>query len=219
MNRPARLMVLTLTAILSASAGSQAGSIWAKARHRKRPLYADDTARKIGDSLIIIIDERSVIENETSRDMQKDTSRSAKTSGTLDLADVGGLVGRRIFDFPRLDATATSSTKFGGSANYDSDRSVLDRITVTVEDVIMGDATLDGAVDGADYTAWADNYEKTGMTWGTGDFTGEGDVDGADYTAWADHYEWTVLGSEVPEPCSAVLLVLGTCLPLLRRRR
>lgn len=136
MNRPARLMVLTLTAILLASAGSQAGSIWAKASHRKRPLYADDTARKIGDSLIIIIDERSVIENETSRDMQKDTSRSAKTSGTLDLANVTGPVGRRIFDFPRLDASATSSTKFGGSANYDSDRSVIDRITVTVEDVL-----------------------------------------------------------------------------------
>ena len=129
-------MMTALVAVLWATTVSEAGSIWAKTKGRARALHADDSARKIGDSLTIIIDERSVIENETTRDMKKDTSRSAKTSGTLDLANVTGPVGKRIFDFPRLDLSSTSSTEFGGSANYDSDRSVADQITVTVEDVL-----------------------------------------------------------------------------------
>lgn len=136
MKRTTSLMTLGLVAVLSAATAGRAGSIWAKAKNRTRALHADVTARKVGDSLTIIIDERSVIENETTRGMNKDTSRSAKTSGTLDLANVLGPVGKRIFDFPRLDLSSTSSTKFGGSTNYDSDHSMLDQITVTVEDVL-----------------------------------------------------------------------------------
>lgn len=62
--------------------------------------------------------------------------------------------------------------------------------------------------DGADYTAWADHYEMTGVNWGEGDFTGDQVVDGADYTVWADNYE--AVGSPVPKPAtSAFLAVFG----------
>jgi flagellar L-ring protein precursor FlgH len=44
--------------------------------------------------------------------------------------------GKVIFDFPKLDFTASGNNKFDGKANYDTDRSVIDQITVTVEDVL-----------------------------------------------------------------------------------
>ncbi len=81
-----------------------------------------------------------------------------------------------------------------------------------------GDATRDGAVDGADYTLWADHFGLGGMTWEQGDFTGEGQVDGADYTIWADNYgSGGAGGAAVPAPSVIWLLAAGGA--LLRRRK
>ena len=54
---------------------------------------------------------------------------------------------------------------------------------------VPGDATGDGLVDGADYTAWADHFMRPG-DWGfaQGDFNRDGAVNGADYVIWADHF-------------------------------
>ena len=70
-----------------------------------------------------------------------------------------------------------------------------------------GDATLDGYVDGLDYIVWSNNYQ-TGTWWEEGDFNESGITDGLDYIIWSHNYK---LGSpgQVPEPASAVLLVLG----------
>jgi hypothetical protein len=60
--------------------------------------------------------------------------------------------------------------------------------------MIEGDANEDAAVDGADYTAWADHYQDTGVDpwsdggWAVGNWNEDTTVDGADYTAWADNY-------------------------------
>jgi len=61
--------------------------------------------------------------------------------------------------------------------------------------ILMGDANGDGAVDGGDYTLWADHYNQAGG-WGEGDFSGNGFVDGGDYTLWADNYGAEVGGAE-----------------------
>ncbi len=55
-------------------------------------------------------------------------------------------------------------------------------ITVTV--ALPGDADLNGLVDGADYTVWADHYRLAPPA----DANGDGQTDGADYTRWADHF-------------------------------
>jgi hypothetical protein len=74
-----------------------------------------------------------------------------------------------------------------------------------------GDANLDAQVDGADYTAWADNFLKTGRTRAQGDFNGDGVVDGTDYTIWADNFSTAVATfSAVPEPSSGLLLAVGS---------
>lgn len=132
--------VLRLLAIcsvlLAAAAPARAGSIWARVAGRERPIHADDAAWRIGDVLTIVIDEHSVIESETNRSLDKQSSREAKTGGTLDLANIIASVGRHIFDFPKLDVSSSAKAKFDGKANYDSDRSVADQITVVVQDVL-----------------------------------------------------------------------------------
>jgi len=90
-----------------------------------------------------------------------------------------------------------------------------------------GDANLDGAVDGGDYTIWCDNYGQSGG-WGSGDFNDDALIDGADYTIWCDNYGSTGLaaggygtgGASIPEPATAALLgFAAAALTYPRRRR
>jgi len=99
--------------------------------------------------------------------------------------------------------------------------------------VILGDATGDGAVDGGDYTVWADHYASQGVArfseggWAVGNFNQDTTVDGGDYTIWADNYlpagGRQVGGAGtgpagVPEPGTILLVALGGVLALVRRR-
>jgi flagellar L-ring protein precursor FlgH len=113
-----------------------AGSIYARGRARTQAIFTDDVARNIGDVLTIVIEEQSKIENASQRKMDKSDTRSAKIQNPTDL--VGGLnqATGKLFNLDKLDFQASSSTEFEGSANYDSDRSMADRITVTVNDVL-----------------------------------------------------------------------------------
>jgi hypothetical protein len=85
------------------------------------------------------------------------------------------------------------------------------RIITATPYLIPGDANLNGIVDGADYTLWADNYFATGRSWLQGDFNNDQKVDGADYTWWADNFAPTppsapaVLATAVPEPSTWAL--------------
>jgi len=88
-----------------------------------------------------------------------------------------------------------------------------------VEMPLPGDANTDGAVDGADYTLWADHYEGAGAGWGGGDFNGDGATDGADYTIWADFYGEEGQRSSAPAPAAGAILAVGACWGLRRRTR
>ncbi|MBS3734232.1 MAG: flagellar basal body L-ring protein FlgH [Phycisphaerae bacterium] len=113
-----------------------AGSIWARGSRRTQTIYADDTARNVGDILTVVIDEKTTIENETSRELDKSEARSAEMSGTFDPANLVAEVGRYIFDFPKLDFSSEAGSEFEGSADFDTDRSMTDKISVVVEDVL-----------------------------------------------------------------------------------
>lgn len=82
-----------------------------------------------------------------------------------------------------------------------------------------GDCDQNGYVDGADYTAIADNYGASDVGWEQGDFTGDFTVDGLDYCLWADNYgTGDPDGTALPEPAMLLLLAVGA-LGLMRRRR
>ncbi len=80
-----------------------------------------------------------------------------------------------------------------------------------------GDANLDGRVDGADYTLWADHYGCQ-AGWQGGDFNGSGLATGADYTIWADNHGAGCDAISVPEPAALAMLILGGA-GLIRGRR
>ena len=80
-----------------------------------------------------------------------------------------------------------------------------------------GDMNRDGTVNAEDYTIWANDYGQTGSGL-SGDANGNGIVDAEDYTVWANDFGGesgpfgSTAASIVPEPCSAVLLLLGVLL-------
>ena len=126
--------VVVVVLLLAASA-CWAGSIYRKVKGGARPLTADPIARRVGDLLTVVVSERSVIENESERKLDKSSSRKHTMEGSLDLASMCKGLGAKIFNFPKLDFKSDNETKFKGKADYDSDRSFIDEMTVTVHDV------------------------------------------------------------------------------------
>jgi flagellar L-ring protein precursor FlgH len=124
------------TVLLAGIAAAQAGSIWAKGRKRAQKLYSDDTARNVGDSLTIVIEEVSKIENETTRKLDKSSNRTAKSAGSVDLGNMVNWLQGRIWNLPNIDVASSSSNKFDGKAEVETEKKVTDKITVTVEDVL-----------------------------------------------------------------------------------
>ncbi len=135
MKQMIKIVVVALAVVIAIPCVCQAGSIWAKANSSRQALHSDDTARQVGDILAIIIDEHSEIDNETSRQMNKKSSRKGKVTSDISLlGKINALTGR-LFNLTDMDLETEAETDFDGSADYDSDRSVKDQITVTVQDV------------------------------------------------------------------------------------
>ncbi|MFP3937103.1 MAG: flagellar basal body L-ring protein FlgH [Phycisphaerae bacterium] len=137
MNLTTKLLLIVLCVGFAAHYAS-ADSLWAKGNNRTRTITTDDKAREVGDVITIVINERSTIANESSRAMEKSDSRSGSMDGSLKLGDIGGSLRDETFDFPDADFESSAGNSFEGDAEYDSDRSVTDRITVVVHDVLPG---------------------------------------------------------------------------------
>jgi len=117
--------ILCFFLVLFVADCAQAGSIWAKRDKKDRKLYADDTARNIGDVLTIKITEESTVDNTADRNLDKKTDRSNTFNG-----DVGGLA-----DLGEFGLSAESSNTLKSTAKYKDERSFVDSITVTVVDI------------------------------------------------------------------------------------
>ncbi len=128
-------MKKTISAImLLAIAGSAvAGSIWAKRDLNARGIYTDDVARQTGDILTIIISEDSKVYNKSTRDLKKTSDRSATFDGELGIGTPNHNLLPRI---PGFTMDQQSSQQTNGQADFKDQRSIADRITVVVQDVL-----------------------------------------------------------------------------------
>lgn len=115
--------------IFSAAAFTEAGSIWAKRHRNMKELYSDDTARRIGDVLTIIISEDSKVDNKVERDLEKKVDRSTTWNGELGIDHL-------LPGIPGFTMSAKSDNKLEGSSEFKDERSIVDRITVVVEDIL-----------------------------------------------------------------------------------
>ena len=85
---------------------------------------------------------------------------------------------------------------------------------------LVGDANLDGTVDGQDFINWNSNKFTNTGTWSQGDFNVDGVTDGQDFVAWNSNKFTSADGAAVPEPSYGVLsLLIAALLAGLRRRR
>jgi flagellar L-ring protein FlgH len=132
----AALAAVGLFVLAAAVTPAGAGSIWARANANPdvpARVYEDDVARRVGDILTILIDERSNIDNETERKNDRSGSGAISGSGSVALNSLGST---KPFTLPNVDVTAQASNTFDGKADLKSQRTQSDRITVTVHDVL-----------------------------------------------------------------------------------
>lgn len=121
--------------IMAVSISSQlfGGSIWAKRTENKKSLYADDTARQVGDILTIVIAEEHKTDNKVSRDLSSKTSRSTTFNGELGIKTPNSNLLPRM---PGFTMSAESDRDLSGASDYKDERTIEDRITVIVEDIL-----------------------------------------------------------------------------------
>jgi flagellar L-ring protein FlgH len=136
-----RMVIYAASVVLALAPCASAGSIWAKASMGGAvpKVYTDDIARQVGDILTVIITERSTVTNDTKNSSEKKSDRALTASGTVQLNDIRqwmGQSGNGRFTMPTIGATSSADNKFEGTADFASDRSMTDRITLTVHDVL-----------------------------------------------------------------------------------
>jgi len=133
----ATLCLLTLVLTTGFTATWALGdSIWAKGNRTTRMQPGDDVARDVGDIITIVINEKSVIANKINRNDEKKTERSANLGGRIDMGSMTAGLGKNVLDLPQASYGSQTNAKFQGKADYGSNRSLKDMITVTVEDVL-----------------------------------------------------------------------------------
>jgi hypothetical protein len=85
-----------------------------------------------------------------------------------------------------------------------------------------GDADMNKATDFQDFQILLNHWQATGagVGWATADFNGDGVVDFLDFQILLNYWNpggWNIAPSQVPEPASLTLILLGG-LALLRRK-
>lgn len=141
-------------------------------------------------------------------------------NGSYGLSDIDALVGEiaAASDDPAFDLSGDGAVDVSdleawrmvaGEANLPSQQPYL-----------VGDANLDGGVDGSDFNLWNAAKFSTTPRWSAGDFNADGVVDGSDFNLWnankflaADHLTGLVPEPSLLFPAAAALIVLTRLRP------
>jgi hypothetical protein len=99
-------------------------------------------------------------------------------------------------------AAANSAYALGYADGTDGTVSGLASGQIEIKYTLLGDANLDGAVSGSDFTALVSNLGKSGRVWDQGDFEYTGSVTGSDFTDLVSNLGKTASGADVMVPAS-----------------
>ena len=81
---------------------------------------------------------------------------------------------------------------------------------LNIKGTSLGDADLDGLVDGLDFIDWNVNKFTEHDTWCGGDFNADGFVDGFDFVIWnANKFQNANSAPAVPEPTGLLFVLFG----------
>lgn len=120
-------------------------------------------------------------------------------------------------------ASGEASDLFGGQPGVFSGE-IVDSTTLLFAVTMIGDPTLDGAVDSADFNLLVRNYGlSSDARWTQGDFDGDGRVSTLDFNILAGNFgnrmpSAASLGSLIPEPTSGALVGFAVAGGFARRR-
>jgi flagellar L-ring protein precursor FlgH len=118
-----------------------ADSLWERRDPNAAYLFVDYRARKVGDLLTIVVHESTEFEGLEKSEMNKETKKSA----FYKLAATGSHNGGSHSFAADFDGIGASQRKFDGKNNSTIDRKFLDRMTVTVVDVLPnGNLVVEG---------------------------------------------------------------------------
>ena len=121
-------LLLIISTVLTICCVGEAGSIYAKRNKTEKSVYADNTARRIGDVVTIVIDEQSVVDNKTNRKLANSNSRSSSFDGNLGIDHI-------LPSIPGFTMNQQSSRSMDGTSDFKDDKSFTDKMSVVVEDI------------------------------------------------------------------------------------
>ncbi len=140
---------------------------------------------------------------------------NSKFGGVYDILSYGGT---RTGVFDGIDcrmAAYLDTSLFDDGIEYDDANG---EVKVHLYDLLDGDADLDGRVAREDFAALQDGFASPDPDWFTADFNFDGSVNFLDYLTWKANVGDAVPGAgKIPEPASAVLLLLGFAAVTCRR--
>ena len=134
MNRRQWMGFWVLAAGVTSINQGHADSIWERRDHMKGFLFIDNRARRVGDTLTVVVNESTDANNTEQRQLKKDTS----ISGKFDFSGSTGNAGAATAKAVNATVTGDNSTdrSFQGSAQYQSNRQLLDGMQVVVLDML-----------------------------------------------------------------------------------
>lgn len=130
--------------------------------------------------------------------------------GDFDCVDVDSLVAQIVSNghVPRFDLTGDGLVNGADLSQWLSTAGAYNLPSQNA--YLLGDANLDGVVDGSDFGIWNANKFRPVPAWCSGDFNADGVVDGSDFGLWNSQKFTSADATRIiPEPSMPSLVVAG----------
>lgn len=144
-----RLLLAAVVATVAAVATTKADSLWERRDPRYAFLFQDNRARAIGDTLVVVVTENTVSNEQDARNLSRATSSSGNIQvfgGSVVTPNANG--GGTTLNSPGVGFTLpnqTNNLNFNGTAQSTVTHTLTDRMAVTVVDIMPnGNLVVEG---------------------------------------------------------------------------